>query len=1709
MVTPRDTRRRTQANAQLPMRLAKYQLIGAPDYRSQQPAEFIPREFLPALRAAAQAAPQSATLPAPTPRAATPQASAPRAQITGNPNVPRGYRNNNPLNIIDGSFARGQPGYDGADGRFGQFKSMNDGINAADKLLQSYAERGLNTPQSIIARWAPAGDGDNNPSAYAATVARNLGVEPGAAIDMANPSVRRKLIDAMATVENGRPMSPPKLADGGLVDLSRKYADGGPVANASHVYDPDVIAAIAASVVDPRGYAEGGRAASKKKKQNRPLSLDLSDSSYDGYKPYPINTPDPKKWSPAPVPERNDQDSAASSSLTKTGKGAFWEGLGKVSPDLGLGMGSGEMGQGEVDAVESSAEGDNDALGFEIRGNVGKLGSSPYVNIGGGITLPLGVVMLMLDASYGKAIGYSAKPDISVTGGVRIPFADGGTTTGVSSDDAAPRTFADLVRRYAVGDAMQMGAPLDDPSLGAGVSQSIGDYFRPVGQGLLEIPGSIRNYAIDVAADQSPFARLGSDIGNLGSAVWKGIKEDPVGAILDVLPGVGEIRSGMDAHDMRNKAEAAERAGDERQAAVYRQLSAMGMVGAIPFFGMASRAANRGVRAGAEAAARVGLDAAAVVPRELSPLGFYSHGAETAANLAQAKGTPDQMAAMLRKYGVKPDEFYNTGIADEAATNVMRSKIERDYAPKLAAAKLEMDALGLNENTINKKSPDYNRALEIRDSPETKAKYRYDIALNAMRSEMDSAMVLRPEWASRPSVTREDLAKHFSERRPQIEETVLGKTTKSQPYPEEYTKIEQDIQSRYLGEIERLRSVYFDNAEPWSVRTEAAKKAQDLYDEMDLKINEAIPNREALIQAARDTTTPTKFQQYTLPGGENYREVLLKLSDPSNTQPQIDAISKRMDEIQDRPQNQITPELKEEWHGLITELDNITKKTNLFESTHWDDPNVLAHLRMSDRTGPNGEKILHLEEIQSDWGKKGRTEGFAGPKAAAQWEIDKAAALKEFREAQKQHTDLLDRVKLTGERLEPFKRGVESLRDFERRESKHLRQRYDLLFANPDYQATRQRFDAARDAYNALGPRPTDTGIPSAPYVTNTSAWTDLALKRALKEAAEGGYDRIVWTPGAEQVKRYDLSKQIDELAYWRAGGKIGLSASGPDGTVFDQRYVSEKDLPGVVGRELAEEILKGKGSPKSTTGFPEEIGVNFISGEGLRVGGEGMKAYYDKMVPNQLSKLVKRLDPDAKVGLTDVMLPQGTGPGMGHNNPPFEAPGLTITPKMREAIMKGQTDFAEGGSVKGYAEGGSADGSLAALYEKYHAEPTARQRDRVPPPPTYEEMANNPVGYSSVYPPQYMSNQDPNVSPVASRTLMSDAQRLGLLGRRGPVTGADLPAAEERGQELMDNAMTVAGAASPIGIRAFHGSPHKFDQFDMSKIGTGEGAQAYGHGLYFAGNEGVARGYRDKLAGRRMPPEEILQKYFTPGEIVPSYSGRDKVISFDPKTHTVIVQEVNDNGQIIGRPRIHGTMPDARKINQLFAQRNLPAYTPGHMYELNLRTHPDRLLDWDKPLAGQPDAVQKAILRNLRDPATIAAPNIRRATERALRGDISDVDGGLAHTLVDGYKNPQNAAETLRKSGIDGIQYLDGGSRGAGQGSSNYVIFDDKLIDLLRRYGLLGMIGGGAAAAGGNQAPAEEQTDYAQGGSVDSAPVYDPAVIAAIAASITEDNYA
>ena len=160
-------------------------------------------------------------------------------------------------------------------------------------------------------------------------------------------------------------------------------------------------------------------------------------------------------------------------------------------------------------------------------------------------------------------------------------------------------------------------------------------------------------------------------------------------------------------------------------------------------------------------------------------------------------------------------------------------------------------------------------------------------------------------------------------------------------------------------------------------------------------------------------------------------------------------------------------------------------------------------------------------------------------------------------------------------------------------------------------------------------------------------------------------------------------------------------------------------------------------------------------------------------------------------------------------------------------------------------------------------------------------------------------------------------------------------------------------------------------------------------------------------------------------------------------------------------------------------------------MFEVNLRTSPERLLDWDKPLSQQPAAVREALkpLGLSVDQKAIAAYD--DALLAALHGDANvplpkqprDPSGDKIYQSVSSWaaNNPgafpgtqgytgdlsSLSAEALRKQGIDGIQYLDQGSRAAGEGSRNYVMFRDDIIDVLKRYGLFGLGMVGASQAG------------------------------------------
>lgn len=271
------------------------------------------------------------------------------------------------------------------------------------------------------------------------------------------------------------------------------------------------------------------------------------------------------------------------------------------------------------------------------------------------------------------------------------------------------------------------------------------------------------------------------------------------------------------------------------------------------------------------------------------------------------------------------------------------------------------------------------------------------------------------------------------------------------------------------------------------------------------------------------------------------------------------------------------------------------------------------------------------------------------------------------------------------------------------------------------------------------------------------------------------------------------------------------------------------------------------------------------------------------------------------------------------------------------------------------------------------------------------------------------------------------NAQNLGALLSAAAPAFAAVKAARATG-----TAATAAEEAAQ-GIRAYHGSPHDFDKFDLSKIGTGEGAQAYGHGLYFAQDEGVAKTYRDALKWRGSNWDDPA---VIAGNVLEANGGDvQKAIN---QLETANARNAGFKGQQAGneaRTRAIGLLRERGKVAS--------SDNPGRMYEVQINANPDHLLDWDKPLSEQSEPVRQ----KLRD-AWIAHPDVDQAKTGA---QIYRSNG----VTLTGKQGTEAAAESLKQAGIPGIKYLDGASRAAGEGSRNYVIFDDALVSILKKYGV------------------------------------------------------
>ena len=277
--------------------------------------------------------------------------------------------------------------------------------------------------------------------------------------------------------------------------------------------------------------------------------------------------------------------------------------------------------------------------------------------------------------------------------------------------------------------------------------------------------------------------------------------------------------------------------------------------------------------------------------------------------------------------------------------------------------------------------------------------------------------------------------------------------------------------------------------------------------------------------------------------------------------------------------------------------------------------------------------------------------------------------------------------------------------------------------------------------------------------------------------------------------------------------------------------------------------------------------------------------------------------------------------------------------------------------------------------------------------------------------------------------------------------------------------ATTAPGAPATV----WHGSPHRFDKFDSSKIGTGEGAQAYGHGLYFAENPAVAADYQKKLsAGSMLVDGKVTND-------VPTTFAARKIQEMGPEKAKAWFLSKAEQSQQMAR-----LFPAAQKdADEFFGYAKLAgdlagkpvAANPGHLYKVDL---PDdaiaRMLDWDAPLSKQPEAVRGVLSGNEAVTSYMAKANAERAAlNQSHPGRLTHpVLGKIAGKAVDettvkaqtAYEQlvrqygEQGAAKLLREAGVPGIRYLDGGSRTAGDGTRNFVVFpgNEGLLTILGR---------------------------------------------------------
>jgi len=302
----------------------------------------------------------------------------------------------------------------------------------------------------------------------------------------------------------------------------------------------------------------------------------------------------------------------------------------------------------------------------------------------------------------------------------------------------------------------------------------------------------------------------------------------------------------------------------------------------------------------------------------------------------------------------------------------------------------------------------------------------------------------------------------------------------------------------------------------------------------------------------------------------------------------------------------------------------------------------------------------------------------------------------------------------------------------------------------------------------------------------------------------------------------------------------------------------------------------------------------------------------------------------------------------------------------------------------------------------------------------------------------------DPNTARVRSGAQIgfpvgTAAQVLPMAPMLAPAVKAGARALGPTAVRMGEGYLQSKGLMPQLDV--YHGSPHKFDRFDASKIGTGEGNQAYGHGLYLAENPGVAETYQKMVntgsiskQAKKFVRENIIAGADNDAILKAATSSKNQATRWD-------LEDVKR-----GIPASRNDYVNAMDEVQEFLTKNPISQTDGSLYKVDL---PDeqiaKMLDYDKQLSEQSSEVKNILLPYQKEIGGSFGTGEQTLKAIAFERRMKGLDD-----------SPAAVAQQLRDMGIPGVKYLDATSRGAGTGTRNFVTFpgEEKSMTILERNG-------------------------------------------------------